>query len=779
MDKSLSDKLIKAVKKIDRPGSFCVQGSVPAILPGLQVKKLGPIALPLTVKQAKELTEHCQQAPYGKGTETVVDTSVRRVWRMEPDRFALTNPDWNQFVKEIVGRVQEELGLEKQKLEAHLYDLLLYEKGGFFLPHKDGEKLDRMVATLVVVLPSPHEGGELVVRHEGQEEVIDLGGAGANPFQIHYAAFYADCEHEIRPLRAGYRLCLVYNLTLGNGKKAIKAPRAAEHIDEVAALLSKAAEDPSTRKLAITLEHQYTEKGLAWDALKGVDRAVATIVADAAGRAGWDAYLALLTLHESGSAEGGDYDYDYRRRRGRYDDDDSAGEYEMGEVFDSSLTATNGKDRDGNRMPIDDLTVEEEELVDPEVLRQVEPEEDFEGYTGNAGMTLDRWYRHAVLVLWPESRFFEILCAESPAGAVPELKRMVAQWRKASQKNAPALKSRCADLAAAILVTWPDKPYGNSYSESPNADQLFGLLVALGDLKLINTYLSALMLKDVTLDPGKALAEVCQRQGWQTFERQLRAVFKNTSAPTILRNVRVLEHLAAARPSQDDGWSWTCEELGRELVAGLERIDLDKTDTDWRLRELDRKAILPGLVRALIASEQPALLSRVVAHTLAHPKTYPLTVHLAVLADLQVWLKKNVKASNAGLALWLSACREQLEALTANQPKKPSDFRRPATVKCNCDLCRELNQFLANPGEEAHRFMAHQVQRSHLEHNIHTYACDVGTKTEKTRPSHTLVCTKNTKSYEAALKKYHEDQRHLARVREIEAGLPNWSRPSQ
>ena len=32
------------------------------------------------------------------------------------------------------------------------------------------------------------------------------------------------------------------------------------------------------------------------------------------------------------------------------------------------------------------------------------------GYTGNAGMTLDRWYRHAAIFLWREERHFEILC---------------------------------------------------------------------------------------------------------------------------------------------------------------------------------------------------------------------------------------------------------------------------------------------------------------------------------------------------------------------------------
>ena len=118
MAESTLEKLSQALIEIDRPGSFCVSGSVPAVLPGLEVDGLGPIGLPLTAKQAKELIKHCDQAPYGKGEKTLVDTNVRRVWRMEPDRFSLTNPEWKRFMDETVKKVQDELGLEKQKLEA-------------------------------------------------------------------------------------------------------------------------------------------------------------------------------------------------------------------------------------------------------------------------------------------------------------------------------------------------------------------------------------------------------------------------------------------------------------------------------------------------------------------------------------------------------------------------------------------------------------------------------------------------------------------------------------
>jgi hypothetical protein len=48
----------------------------------------------------------------------------------------------------------------------------------------------------------------------------------------------------------------------------------------------------------------------------------------------------------------------------------------------------------------------------------------------------------------------------------------------------------------------------------------------------------------------------------------------------------------------------------------------------------------------------------------------------------------------------------------------------------------------------------------------------VDCRTEARGRPYTLVCTKNTASYQAALKEYHQDQERLAAVRTIEAGVP-------
>ena len=89
----------------------------------------------------------------------------------------------------------------------------MYEKGGFFLPHRDSEKHDRMVASLIVVLPNPFEGGRLVVRHGAAKQ--NLRSRKRRPARLPcYAAFYADCEHEVERVTGGVRLCLAYNLVL-------------------------------------------------------------------------------------------------------------------------------------------------------------------------------------------------------------------------------------------------------------------------------------------------------------------------------------------------------------------------------------------------------------------------------------------------------------------------------------------------------------------------------------------------------------------------------------
>src|SRR5262249_41221277 len=102
------------------------------------------------------------------------------------------------------------LGCKPAAVAADFYKMLVYDEGAFFAAHRDTEKAQGMFGTLVVVLPSAHRGGELVIRHADRDVTVDLSAAEAS--ELAFAAFYADCEHEVRPIVEGNRVCLIYNL---------------------------------------------------------------------------------------------------------------------------------------------------------------------------------------------------------------------------------------------------------------------------------------------------------------------------------------------------------------------------------------------------------------------------------------------------------------------------------------------------------------------------------------------------------------------------------------
>src|SRR5215831_1368120 len=210
-------ELIALMDQVQTSGAFSVGGTLPSILPGLRVHGVGPLGLPLTEHQAQALIQVSELAPYGRGEETIVDPAVRRSWQLSADDFELGNPQWNEALRAAVDQIGKELGLSDCQIAFEPYKLLVYEAGSFFASHRDTEKIPNMFATLVVNLPSAHEGGELIISHAGQSQRYSF--ADSSLFAPRFVAFYANCYHEVKPITSGYRLCVVYNLAIANRKK--------------------------------------------------------------------------------------------------------------------------------------------------------------------------------------------------------------------------------------------------------------------------------------------------------------------------------------------------------------------------------------------------------------------------------------------------------------------------------------------------------------------------------------------------------------------------------
>ena len=152
-----------------------------------------------------------------------------------------------------------------------------------------------MIGSLVIVYPTQHEGGSLVLRHGDKEWVFDSGRALADLQQpsIAYVAFFSDVEHEVAPVQKGYRVTLTYNLyardtapilprSLSNH---ITNERASAFKNVLKTLLDDVSFFPQGGLLGFGLFHQYPVdtrniKNLTSTRLKGRDAILYTACKD-------------------------------------------------------------------------------------------------------------------------------------------------------------------------------------------------------------------------------------------------------------------------------------------------------------------------------------------------------------------------------------------------------------------------------------------------------------------------------------------------------------------
>ena len=147
----------------------------------------------------------------------------------------------------------------------------------FFKSHKDTPRAENMFGSLVVVFPTPHQGGALVLRHGGREWMFDSSAILDNPDMtptpsVAFVAFFSDVEHEVLPVQSGHRVTVTYNLYFGSKPEGHATPSlpypnlsvlqpSGANLTAVsttlAALLADPAVLPKGGTLGFGLQHQY------------------------------------------------------------------------------------------------------------------------------------------------------------------------------------------------------------------------------------------------------------------------------------------------------------------------------------------------------------------------------------------------------------------------------------------------------------------------------------------------------------------------------------------
>jgi len=726
-----TSNLRSCLNRIDRPVSFCATAVGQPILPGLSIDGLGMVALPLDASQARALESRGTLAGYGQGRNTVIDPKVRRVLRFPADAIRFANPAWTAWLAEVTEQLADQLGLADHAVMPMLHELLLYRPGDFFLPHRDGEKVPGMVATLSLQLPSSFQGGAVVVRHQGTE-IRFTGDDPAHAFVPQAMAWYADCEHEILPLTEGHRLVLIYNLVLPAGQTVIRAP---DFTAEIAALRDgltswRTEQAAADGLLVVPMRHAYSEDGLRPTWLKGTDRAQAESLFVAAARVGLEAYLALITYRVMGEPDYSD------------GEDNDPETMEMGEIYDEELFASTWIDATGATVPLGRVPLKAAHFLDGyDTLTEEVSQQEFEGYTGNAGMELTRWYHRAAMILWDPDRTGALLAAAGVSHVIEALGHRLHAAASGSIVTAPA------NLARAALERWIRDGHPG-HADRPAPGRMAALLAEVGACDLASMYLGQVLVADADERPVAGLDALAQRFGCAVLAPALAAVWNASRPASLARDAELLAQVAASQ----DAAGQTVAQMG---AAQLVRLVVADSDT-----------ALPGGVAVLSHLAQAVV--DLSAENLGRQIGKSLTSERADPAIIQAEAILAVRSRRPTLPAWFHAWSAQvatrLEQQTAKAPQAPTDHARAGLPSCDCPDCRLLDAFLRDSRRPRERFPLRESRRQHLQDIIRLQACDVDTTVERRGSPYALVCTRTQASYGRALARHRHARAQHARL---------------
>jgi len=728
---SIKNNINSYLSNLKGAGSFCSIGNSEFIFPQLNVNKLGEISFPINESQAKSLISIAQKAPFGKGMETILDTNVRSAWQIDATDIFFEGDNWANYLTNILSKIKEDLGINHAEISAHLYKLLIYEEGDFFVKHKDTEKEKGMFGSLIIGLPSTYKGGELEISFEDEIVIADFS---KNPYQINYTAFYADCDHEVKPLLSGYRVCLVYNLVQENAQRTLSAVASKAHVDNLAEFLSKPIDN---KPFVILLGHQYTPENFSIEQLKLNDRLKAEVLLKAADKLGYYSNLCLVTSYLSGSPNFDNYGYGY--------DDDDDEDAEMGEIIDESIYIENWSWND--RPQIGSLSFDEEDLITSFKINDGDPLiKENTGYMGNYGPDIMHWYHYGAVVIWTRELNSTLISSQSLENKLNWIEYAIQNYENLTQIEISKINELISEGIGLSdsneiknydsIANWVFRNESKSFIKLCNIGALKHYFVKISTEKwfeiLVKTEIDTLKYLFENVLKNSTLASVLQ---WTNF-----AILgiKNEKLKEIIKSyyLQIDTYLKPYFENKKILGITLTSEIVRNIIELEELIHQDDTH-QYHLAEI------------LTFNPTRDYLHSIIIPTITN---YPNKTSFA-----KILLQKSVL---------------HLQELVSNKPLPPANWKRevPQTSSYTKQWAT-LKAFLEAENMETYEIKAVQNIRNEFEEAIKSVKIDLRTETIKKGSPHTLKITKTKDAYKRAFKNWEEDEILLKKT---EYELNNW-----
>jgi len=613
-----------------------------------------------------------------------------------------------------------------------------------------------MFATLLISLPSVHSGGELFIRFDGQEEKVDFSVAASN-YKIPYTAFFADCEHEVKPVKSGYRVNLVYNLVQKSSTKKIGGQKLSSNAEKVQQALEPLFKELDHLPKAILLGHEYTPTNFSLGPLKHHDRPRALALMQAAEQMGYFAKLGLVTCYKMGALEGVYVDYGGYGRRNYYDDEEEEEEENledgtMGELYEEYIRVKNwGAD---NLPPLGDFNLDVNDIVSNIEVGEGDPtKKEAEGYTGNAGMTLEYWYHYGAVILWSKEKHFEMLLQTEAAVRMQWLNFYLENWEN-TELNAQKYTRQ-------LVRGFSEKDFAaRRYGESAiDYRPLAAALSAIKEPVFVKEHGATILVpafQSISVEDWVTLIEAYEPSIFSSIFEQVAAT----------KEVKIVHHLLKLLTALNDSKSKSIQAFVQSQIALLpayiEEVNLPTLNmskyylTADKVQYIERRTDIVEKIIELSSHQESSKewgLNMIGQLTTPLPRDYANQVLVPILQSKKY--KDRLLANNLQ-----EICLKDLMARTAVEPSPPANWTReiPASdsnyYKSNLDIIRA---FMASPTQKSFDYRKKKSDRQALERAIGSVNIHLKMETIRGASPHTLRLTKTQTTYDLKHKQWKED----------------------
>jgi hypothetical protein len=705
------------------PDSFFTYFQVQCEDQSIHVESVGGISFPITPKLAKTLIVEAEPARYGLKDKTLLNANVRDTWEIPKERVQ-TEPSWDQQINKALLRVQTDLNLpEDGVLKAELHNLLIYMPGQFFKAHQDSEKAEGMLATLVVILPSDFTGGELVIDQHGDRRVIEFNENKTNSATL--VAFYSDCYHEVKEVKTGYRVALTYNLFFHPGSEPLKANPNAALEEEIKNYFLR--DSDSVPWLVYLLDHDYTQNSLDWNYLRGLDRIRVSQFISCADRMGLTAHLALADIHETWSTADEDWSYRSRSRRFKYNDDyeeedgeshrDLSSEHCLEDMIENEIVLKHWVARSGIKFSEREKRVPKQMICWTKATDEFDPiNSEYQGYMGNWGNTLDRWYHRAAIVLWPKDADIvnTFLCNKTEA--ILDIQQIL---KDDFNLGLQAVKK--------ILPYWPKR-----MDHILNSSFVLEFSRSVKDQESVSIIIKSLGIKTLEIKNLPILFELTSSFGADWMISIFKDWQNNKSWGDPSEILTELPNLVEAIEPRFKKWSHIILTDQLSFIIKDDLREMQNYSKKLIKQKIPRRVQNAKiLLRAIRIGNELAMHDQFIRHLLTHSELYSEVALVDLIISFQDSNYKSI----------LSELSYKLEILIA-EPRIEGDWSIREKTPHNCDDCRELKSFLESSSRYQFMWPMAEARRRHIHNVIESMDIPVTHETLRKGSPYKLVLTK-------------------------------------